>query len=99
MVSAGVVASCLALLAPARGFVSPIVTRTPGAEVRVSSCHRVFTSEVVVACDSGRSTRRGVGEMRAMNDSVVVSSYALICSDEQSKLAKMSFVSVCKPLT
>lgn len=34
MVSAGIVASCLALLAPARGFVSPIVTRTPGAEVR-----------------------------------------------------------------
>lgn len=38
MVSAGIVASCLALLAPARGFVSPIVTRTPGAEVRVLSC-------------------------------------------------------------
>lgn len=42
MVSAGTVASCLALLAPARGFVSPIVSRTPGAEVctAVWSCHQ-----------------------------------------------------------
>lgn len=34
MISAVLVASCLALLAPAQGFVTPIVSRVPGSEVR-----------------------------------------------------------------
>lgn len=84
MVSAGIVASCLALLAPARGFVRPIVTRTPGAEVRVLSCHTPALSGCVCLI---RSTER-VWEMRVMN---VVSSWSLMGSEQQNQLANIPF--------
>lgn len=35
MVSSGLVTSCLALIAPASGFVSPIAWKAPGAQVCV----------------------------------------------------------------
>lgn len=36
MISTGLVASCLALLAPAQGFVTPIISRFSGGEVRTT---------------------------------------------------------------
>lgn len=86
MVSAGLVASCLALLAPARGFVRPIVTRTPGAEVRV------FHVTARLESDSGRQTRCG-REMLARWMLKCVE-LCLILGDHKLKLANMSFV-VC----
>ncbi|CAM9592732.1 unnamed protein product [Ectocarpus sp. 6 AP-2014] len=70
MVSPTVVASCLALLAPARGFVSPIVTRTPGAQIAAASRASSVRHRAVARRGdlSMRKTGKFVLSKKALND-------------------------------